>query len=363
MSVAIDQELAELILLSAIEAVKDEESAYPKSRFSEDIKAIILGSHLTFRYILLNGLLAKATEGSCNPICLQAGSSLPGAFDARSLCHSVVVPIEREYLDSRLGGSNEPFLNKPARFPELSLSNAMRRGEDTLRMEALIRVLNGLQDSDEACFALEDAIYFTLQRPSRNIMDYLGGSPSTTITSPLARFGIVFADGSMEGESCAILAGVTFELLGDAMSKELNVKVHPVTQSGSSSREISDIDVFDEDELIYTAEVKDKIFYEQDVDHAVSKVAITDNRQLIFLTGPRGKLKHADPYALQEKWMKQGFDLIFIRLIDFFMSAIAITPNLSREKFFSYVEKHAKAARAKDATYEHIRESSEMIGL
>ena len=38
----------------------------------------------------------------------------------------VIVPFDTEVLNKALGGSNEPFLNKPARFPELSTSNAVR---------------------------------------------------------------------------------------------------------------------------------------------------------------------------------------------------------------------------------------------
>ena len=36
----------------------------------------------------------------------------------------------RIFLGNRLGGSNEPFLNKPARFTELSETNAVRGGKN-----------------------------------------------------------------------------------------------------------------------------------------------------------------------------------------------------------------------------------------
>lgn len=83
-------------------------------------------THLTYKYILVTALTAKATDESVNPLRLQAKSALPGAYDARSICHGVIVPFDTEVLNKALGGSNEPFLNKPARFPELSTSNAVR---------------------------------------------------------------------------------------------------------------------------------------------------------------------------------------------------------------------------------------------
>jgi hypothetical protein len=105
---------AEKVLLSAFR-----ERCSKKDIISGNIKVVLQGNHKTYKYILVNGLLAKATNESINALALQAGAPLKGAFDARSLCHNVLVPFERDFLQSALGGSNEPFLNKPARFTHL----------------------------------------------------------------------------------------------------------------------------------------------------------------------------------------------------------------------------------------------------
>ena len=86
------------------------------SKFSPAVHKVLteclISDHKTYRYILFNGILAKCVNPSVDPIALQAGASIKGAFDARSLCHEVVVPFEKEVMNNRLGGSNEPFLNK-----------------------------------------------------------------------------------------------------------------------------------------------------------------------------------------------------------------------------------------------------------
>lgn len=66
------------------------------------IFSIINGAHKTYKYILITGLLAKAIEPKVNPLALQAGAPLKGAYDARSLCHSVLVPFERKFLQNAL---------------------------------------------------------------------------------------------------------------------------------------------------------------------------------------------------------------------------------------------------------------------
>jgi hypothetical protein len=66
------------------------------------LESIILGTHLTFRYILLTGILAKNVDPSIHTRALQVKAPLDGAYDARSLCHKVVVPFERDALELRL---------------------------------------------------------------------------------------------------------------------------------------------------------------------------------------------------------------------------------------------------------------------
>src|SRR5688572_7946177 len=107
------------------------------------ISAIILGDHKTFRYILITALLGKVVEPDVHMRSIQQGADLDGAYDARSLCHDVWVPFEREHLDNRLGGSNEPYLNKPARFPAVEKTNAVRAGSDRMLLNMLYNLLEG----------------------------------------------------------------------------------------------------------------------------------------------------------------------------------------------------------------------------
>ena len=123
---------------------------HPVCRHGEFIDYVIDNTHLTFKYILFTAVLAKATDSSINPLCLQKKSELPGAYDARTVCHKVIVPFEMETLEKALGGSNEPFLNKPARFPELDKNNAVRRGNDQELLDALCDNLPTIQTSEDA---------------------------------------------------------------------------------------------------------------------------------------------------------------------------------------------------------------------
>ncbi len=349
MNATIDHKKAAKILRSAIADVTSG-NHQPSSTHAKDISAVVLGSHITYRYVLVNGLLAKATNVACNPICLQAGAELNGAFDARSLCHKVFVPMERELLGSRLGGSNEPFLNKPARYQTMSKDNAVRSGNDTKMLHAAISVLSHNFDADSALIALKDAIFFIFQRPSRDVADILGDGGGGLMGVSLIEFAEQFINVSIEGETCALLAGAAFSALGVGMRQEFDVIVHPVNQAGSSSNEVSDVDVYLDGELLHTAEVKDKDFTAQDVEHAVGKAANAGHMRLVFLIGPRGQLVGSTAEELQHHWEDKGFVLVFLSLMDFFKSAIAMCPGLDARGLADFVDAHAKKARVKDQT-------------
>lgn len=355
MNVTVDGKAAEKKVRTAIDSVTNQ-GWEPSSRHSEEIQQVILGTHKTYRYILLNGLLAKATNFACNPVVLQAGSTLTGAFDARSLCHGVVVPIERELLGDRLGASNEPFLNKPARFTELSENNAVRRGNDTLLLKASINVLSNISNEEEAEASLNDCIYWIFKRESRDLSEFLSSEGAEPCQSSLIPFARRLLQDSIEGETSALLAGTTFSILGCMTNRNFEVKAHKVNQAGSSSKEISDVDVYENGELIYTAEVKDKEFTSQDVEHAISKVAVTGHKELIFIKGPRGRLTDKKECELTALWAEKGFSLYFLDNLVYFKSILSLSKNIDRKIFIDILNKHADYAKVKDQTLEHITE-------
>ena len=212
MKVKIDHSKAEFILRKAVDEVK---SHYrPRDYLADDIKTIIFATHKTYRYIFVNALLAKSTENLANPIVLQKGSRLKGAFDARSLCHKVLVKVEREVMDNSLGGSNEPFLNKPARYKELSIKNAVRPGKDSELLDLCIKTLLSIKNSAQALSALKDAIYFSfLMNPTREIITTPQQSVKNEILT-INDFARSILSKSCGGETCVIISALAFELLG-----------------------------------------------------------------------------------------------------------------------------------------------------
>lgn len=140
----IDKEEAEKILLKT-----NEKPIFQNDPIGVSIDFILKGSHKTYRYVLVTALLAKSVNKDVDILSLQAKDSSVGAYDARSLCHKVIVPFERSTYPNSLGGSNEPFLNKPARFQRLAMTNAVRSGNDSKILESMINTLSEIKTKDK----------------------------------------------------------------------------------------------------------------------------------------------------------------------------------------------------------------------
>lgn len=346
--IKIDHKFAEEVLKEATHYVASSKPSYClQSSLSDSIAKVIAGSHLTFRYILLTGLLAKATEPRANPLCLQAGAPLKGAYDARSLCHKVIVPNEQALFAGKLGSSNEPFLNKPARFTHLALDNAVRKGSDLEALKLIIAVLGSAELNKAALPALHDCIFHILQRQERSATKALEHVLSSSDESLAIKALLdTFLSQSHEGEAAVIAVGALLKTLY-ALCPDMVVKVHPTNQAGSSSREICDIDIAMNSTPLMGVEVKDKNYSQHDIAHAVSKATDNQLTKMLFINGRNAK-------KIPDYLPPEGFNLHVLSIDGFIENVLATLLPISMEDLTITLKNTAVEIRAKDATHDWL---------
>ncbi|MGL5921691.1 restriction endonuclease, SacI family, partial [Chroococcidiopsis sp.] len=350
----VDRAAAEQLLQDAIAIAQDDSRQIPATKWDIEIRTIIQGKHLTFRYILVTALLGKATNPNINALALQAGADVEGAYDARSLCHEVVVPLERQLLNRSLGGSNEPFLNKPARFPTISLSNAVRAGKDKELLFILHKVLSEIETSEQAFNCLCIAVRYTIERQTTR--NQLLSQPSESAGSHLKiiEFVNAFVTKSIEGQVAAIVTGTILSIYFDQF-EGFEVIVHPVNQSGASSNEVADIDIKKNGRIFLAVEVKDKQFSQQDVDHAAFKASQYGLESITFVLGVSGScIGLSLEQVAKTVLLTRNVNVIFVDLVSLVKSVIALCPELSFVTFFAKLQYYAIGARVRDEVYERI---------
>jgi hypothetical protein len=335
----------------------------PCSKHTTTLKYVLNETHLTYKYIMVNSFVAKATLPNINPLCLQKKSKLQGAYDARSICHKVLVPFERKFLNNGLGGSNEPFLNKPARFPELSITNAVRKGRDSNILSALCDLLPEINSPTQAFTALTDSLYYILELVKSKEAMMAFTPKSTSKYNNLESFFYELLSNSCQGESLALAIGILTTLHSKHQTPEPSVTVHVVNQAGSSSKEISDIDVYISDTIAYGIEVKDKTYANQDVLHAVRKAMENKCPRLIFLFGPNAKLNGSSFNDLVKESFELGVYLTFIDSGSYIRFILSTVPTLNNKLILEIGNKICKNARLKEETINHYLNVAMQTGM
>ncbi len=299
-----------------------------------DVEWIIKNNHLTYRYILVNALLGRSCA-DINPLVLQKSSNSAKSWDARSLCHKVLVPFEKNTLEQKMGGSNEPFLNKPARFTDLSKDNAVRAGNDKAILLRLIALLSGINSTKKA-FSLLTHSLKVVNSMSTNVLKVGVVNDRFLKRESLVDFLSQLLSEKNEGQSLAFSISLALRLA--YLNQNCIVCSHPTNQSGASSKEISDIDLMTSEKTIFGCfEIKDKNFNATDVNHAIQKVTINNLNNLVFIYTKDTFNGDADEIRREVSSQNQNFDFVLIEASDFLLGVSTMFLNVTAEELIGQI--------------------------
>lgn len=354
----VDKDKARVILKLA-----DSQKLFADDPIGTTIRDILEGKHKTYKYILVNALLAKAVNPQVDILCLQAGDNSEGAYDARSLCHEVLVPFEREFYNGSLGGSNEPFLNKPARAKKLSYDNPVRPGNDKKTLDKLIRLLGRIKTKAQALkylsssIAVMSDIYKSLEERY-----HLGELPTDKEGNVQAILDYVnlLATKPFGGKTCVLIVSTIEEYYWKDKGKTIP---HKVNESGSSTKEIGDIDVFGNNGIVVSSiEIKDKIFSKEDVDHAIRKFTDAGIERSMFVYGKNAHFDRSEIFQVAARYGRAGYFCSIVYIMDY--AKIRLTHmlyDITLTDFITQMLHSAKCINASCATIEWIKSAAIQI--
>lgn len=258
-----------------------------------------------------------------------------------------------ETLEKALGGSNEPFLNKPARFPELSKSNAVRRGNDQNLLNSLCDNLPHIQTSEDAYSCLVYMLSKLIKiRDAKKQMTVFTVNDALNLPSKLMSYIEKALEHSYEGEILTLLVAGVYHLLYNKPTSV--VEVHPVNQSGASSHEISDLDIYVNDILIASNELKDKDYAETDVRHAADKVLQAGGTKMLFVVGPRGAALGNFIPEIEKEYSERNFLLKVVPCMDLFSVMIGSIENVDIHEFMRFIITIARETKFKEEAVEYL---------
>ncbi len=316
---------------------------------------------LTYRYIMLTALLAKAIDSSVDILSLQAGDYSEGAYDARSLASKVVYRFQASLLGNVLDGSNnDPLVNKPGRFLRLSPDNAAAGGDPKKALQFLCVDLPKIQNSIDARRCVDYIVSLLLaEKANRDAKkEHFDSVANNMSIFNVRAFMSNLLDQGFGGAALVLVTAALYHI--QFPSDDYKIVAHPANQAGTSRRQFSDLDVYCEDHPFMGTELKDKPFSSTDVDHAAETAFSAGASSLLFVAGRQSTFASQPPTYFaktREKYAQRGM-YVGVASIDVLMDMVFSSHmNVNAIHLLDVIRDTAEEIGALEAqmwVYEHI---------
>ena len=284
----------------------------------------------TYHYVLPTQVLCKAVQSSLDAHSLQVAWDSPGAFDARTVAHAVIVPFDQQ--NSRvLGGSPEPYVNNPLRCPAvIAQYRAQQRQKGD--WDKLVAVLDAVEGNSDQAFtkALLDQILLEIYRllSESEVVYPVPNRISLGKTYDLVERYLAERSGGdrIEAVATALLrtVGEEFALFDQVRRERINA---PDTASGM----LADIECRLEDRVVLLVEVKDRSLTLTQLDAKLDSARSKRISEILFIA--EGGKAPSDREAIDERIgyeFASGQNVYVTSLLDFSLGVLILVGEQGR---------------------------------
>ena len=212
----------------------------------------------TYRYVLPTQVLAKLAKHSLDCRSLQVAHGKRGAFDARSLAQSVIVPFDA-VNNGVLGGSPEPYVNNPLRVPSVSQTHSKPQ-KDKQGWSDLCLVLDTVETKRDQQFteAVFRQVLIEIHRCLAEVSVSYPVPIRVSLEKTLSTIGQFLAEKS-GGDREQAVAGALFGIIGERFGLYKTVRRAAINASDKASGLVADLECISDSSTVELAvEVKDR---------------------------------------------------------------------------------------------------------
>ena len=309
------------------------------------IEAAVTSRTKTYRYVLPTQLLAKLVDPTLDCRSVQSQCGLTGAFDARSLCHKVIVPFDRAN-NNVLGGSGEPYVNNPLRIPAFAPA-ALAAQKDRVGFTSLCRVLDYAEENPRNV----ERLYVEVLRRIRHQLE------NTQVQFPAPRrlskrqceqaLGGFLSERSGGARMQAVCTAL-FRTLGERLHLFSRVESANVNAADAATGRVADIECFGDDErIVFGAEVKDRELTLRQGEEKTANVREKRIAEFLFLV--RAGVSPEEQPAVEERVQRefsQGHNLYIVEFLEFLGTCLVLLGEEGRSVLVQRVGEELNERRA-----------------
>jgi hypothetical protein len=253
------------------------------------IQDCLTSSIKTYHYVLPTQLLCKSVDPSLDAHALQVAYGKPGAFDARTIAHKVVVPFDQANYRV-LGGSTEPYVSKPLRCPAVTIRYREQQRQKS-DWDKLTQVLDAVENADDEVFTRQvfDQILFEVYKLLANVIVTY---PTPNRISLHNTYQLIeqYLSEKSGGDRIEAVCTALFQIIGEKFGVFDEIRREKVNAADASSGMVADIECWLDGEIILLVEVKDRSLTLTQLD---AKLDIARSRKIseILFIAEQGKNK------------------------------------------------------------------------
>lgn len=324
----------------AMESGESADTLIPEhAELREPIVSCLTSRIKSYHYVLPTQILSKCVDASLDSHSLQASYGEPGAFDARTIAHKVIVPFDREN-HSVLGGSAEPYVNNPLRFPAVTdkFRSQQKNKADWDKLVALLDTVEQQSDPDftEKVFG---QILVEIFRLLANVQ-VLYPTPNRVSLADTAQIIKEFTITRSGGDRIEAVCAALFRAIASEFGLFDEVRRQKVNVADAVSGMGADIECRVEGEVILLVEVKDRSLTLTQVDARLDVARAKKISEILFLA-EKG-IPGTDRTKVQERIKDEfvsGQNIYVPGFVDFSSGILILFGEKGRVKFLSLVGK------------------------
>lgn len=291
----------------------------------------------SYHYVLPTQVLSKCVNQKLDCHSIQTAYKKPGAFDARTIAHQVIVPFDQAN-HKVLGGSAEPYVNNPLRCPAVirKYRNNQKYKDD---WDKLTEVLDAIEKKNEASFTLK-VLNQVLAEIYRLLSDVQVVYPAPNRVSLRQTIRLVsdYSADKSGGDRIEAICTALFKAIAKQFGLFDIVLRQKVNAADASSGMSADIECRLKGKIVLLVEVKDRSLTLTQID---SKLDIARSRKIseILFLAEQGIEKEEKDKA-EERILSEftsGQNIYVSNFLDFSAGILILLGEKGRVLFLSFV--------------------------
>lgn len=291
----------------------------------------------TYHYVLPTQVISKCINPKLDCHSIQTAFNKPGAFDARTIAHDVIVPFDQAN-HKVLGGSTEPYVNNPLRCPAVikKYQNQQKNKDD---WNKLIKVLDAIEEKNDTSFTFKilDQILLEIYRLLSEVQ-VIYPTPNRVSLKQTLRLVADFSANKSGGDRIEAVCTALFRAISKQFRLFDDVRRQKVNTADASSGMSADIECRLKDKIVFLVEVKDRSLTLTQIDAKLDVARARKISEILFLAEQgfdRNDKEKAEERILSE--FTSGQNIYVSNFIDFSAGILILLGEKGRVLFLSLI--------------------------